>query len=115
MKVGISINTFDLLSVEHIKMFERTKRFDDHLIVKLPLALALHKFEKNKTIQTQLNEHLQFRDYRLVNQIVPFSIKLYLENILRFFAIENITVFVLLKVVHYLELPKSEYKNITKY
>lgn len=69
-------------------MLKQTKQFCDYLIVELRVALTLDSIEKNKPIHTEVKRYNQFRVYKLVNEIVSYTIKLYLENILRFFAVD---------------------------
>lgn len=89
MKVGIIFNAFDLFYAGCAKMLEGTKQFYDYLIVGLYIAPTLDNIEKNKPIQTEVERYIKFRDYKLIDgKIIPYTTELYLENILRFFAVD---------------------------
>lgn len=88
MKVGITFSAFDLLHAGDIKMLEEAKRQCDYLICGLQTDPKIDCSEKNKPVQTLVEQYIQLKACKYVDEIVPYTTEQDLEDILRSFKID---------------------------
>jgi glycerol-3-phosphate cytidylyltransferase len=88
MKVGITFSAFDLFHAGHVKMLEEAKSMCDYLICGLQTDPTIDRPEKNKPIQTVVERYIQLKACVYVNEIVPYSSEVDLEDILKTFKLD---------------------------
>lgn len=88
MRVGITFSSFDLFHAGHVKMLEEAKLFCDYLIVGLQTDPTIDRPEKNKPAQSVVERYIQLKGCVYVDEIVPYTTELDLEDILRSFKID---------------------------
>lgn len=88
MKVGITFSAFDLFHAGHVKMLEEAKSMCDYLICGLQTDPTIDRPEKNKPIQTVVERYIQLKACIYVNEIVPYSSEVDLEDILKTFKLD---------------------------
>ncbi len=85
---GFTASTFDLLHAGHIIMLREAKDQCDHLIVGLQVDPSIDRPEKNKPIQTIVERYTQLQAVKYVDEIIPYSTEVDLEDILNLLPID---------------------------
>ncbi len=85
---GFTASTFDLLHAGHIIMLREAKDQCDHLIVGLQVDPSIDRPEKNKPIQTVVERYTQLQAVKYVDEIIPYSTEVDLEDILNLLPID---------------------------
>ena len=88
MRIGFTCSTFDLLHAGHIQMLREAKEQCDYLICGLQVDPSIDRPEKNSPVQTIVERHIQLDAVRYVDEIVPYTTELDLEDILSMYHID---------------------------
>jgi glycerol-3-phosphate cytidylyltransferase len=87
-KIGITFSSFDLLHAGHVRMLEEAKMHCDYLIVGLQTDPTIDRPEKNKPIQTVVERYIQLKACKFVDEIIPYTTEMDLEDILQALPID---------------------------
>ncbi|QNM85765.1 adenylyltransferase/cytidyltransferase family protein [Polaribacter pectinis] len=88
MRIGITFSAFDLFHAGHVKMLEDSKRQCDYLICGIQTDPTLDRPEKNRPVQSIVERYIQLKGCKYVDEIVPYSTELDLEDVLRSYKID---------------------------
>ncbi|OOV17704.1 adenylyltransferase/cytidyltransferase family protein [Flavobacterium sp. LM4] len=86
--MGITFSSFDLLHAGHVRMLEEAKMHCDYLIVGLQTDPTIDRPEKNKPIQTVVERYIQLKACKFVDEIIPYTTEIDLEDILQALPID---------------------------
>lgn len=86
--IGITFSAFDLLHAGHVKMLEEAKMHCDFLIVGLQTDPTIDRPEKNTPTQSVVERYIQLKACKFVDEIVPYTTELDLQDILQAFPID---------------------------
>lgn len=87
-KIGITFSSFDLLHAGHVRMLEEAKMHCDYLIVGLQTDPTVDRPEKNKPTQTVVERYIQLKACKFVDEIIPYTTEMDLEDILQALPID---------------------------
>lgn len=87
-KIGITFSSFDLLHAGHVRMLEEAKMHCDYLIVGLQTDPTIDRPEKNKPIQTIVERYIQLKACKFVDEVIPYTTEMDLEDILQALPID---------------------------
>lgn len=87
-KIGITFSSFDLLHAGHVRMLEEAKMHCDYLIVGLQTDPTIDRPEKNKPTQTVVERYIQLKACKFVDEIIPYTTEMDLEDILQALPID---------------------------
>ncbi|WP_269236527.1 adenylyltransferase/cytidyltransferase family protein [Flavobacterium flavigenum] len=87
-KIGITFSSFDLLHAGHVRMLEEAKMHCDYLIVGLQTDPTIDRPEKNKPTQTVVERYIQLKACKFVDEIIPYTTEMDLEDILQSLPID---------------------------
>lgn len=82
MITGFTCSTFDLLHPGHIQMIREIKLKCDYLIVGLQTDPTIDRPEKNKPVQSVVERYIQLSAVKYVDEVVPYTTEIDLEDIL---------------------------------
>ena len=88
MKIGFTCSTFDLLHAGHVQMLREAKEHCDYLICALQTDPTIDRPEKNSPVQTIVERYTQLKAVSYVDEIIPYSTELDLEDILQMYHID---------------------------
>lgn len=88
MKIGFTCSTFDLLHAGHVQMLREAREHCDYLICALQTDPTIDRPEKNAPVQTIVERYTQLKAVSYVDEIIPYSTELDLEDILQMYHID---------------------------
>ena len=86
--IGLTASTFDLLHAGHVQMLREAKEQCDYLICCLQTDPGIDRPEKNSPVQTIVERYTQLNAIQYVDEIIPYSTEIDLEDILSLYPID---------------------------